>query len=60
MQGLLFVGAGMFACGVIGLGLARRGFLPMLAQSDMVASIYALVLACLLMGGVGVMGVQFL
>jgi hypothetical protein len=32
----------------------------MLAQSDMVASIYALVLACLLMGGVGVMGVQFL
>jgi hypothetical protein len=60
MQGLLFVGAAMFVCGVIGLGLARRGLLPMLAKSDMAASLYALALACLLMGGVGVIGVQFL
>jgi hypothetical protein len=60
MQELLFVGAAMFISGIIGLWLARRGFLPMLAKSDMAASIYALAVACLLMGGIGVIGVQFL
>lgn len=60
MQGLLLVGAAMFVCGVIGLSMARRGLLPMLTKSDVAASFYALALACLLMGGIGLMGVQLL
>jgi hypothetical protein len=60
MQGFLLVGAAMVVCGVIGLSMARRGLLPMLNKSDMAASLYALALACLLMGGIGLVGVQFL
>jgi hypothetical protein len=60
MQGLLLIGAAMVVCGVIGLAIARRGLLPMLARSEMAASLYALALASLLMGGIGLMGVQFL
>lgn len=60
MQGLLLVGAAMFVCGVIGVAMARRGLLPVLAKSEMAASLYALAVACLLMGGIGLVGVQFL
>jgi hypothetical protein len=60
MQGMLLVGAAMFVCGVIGLLMARRGLLPMLTKMDMAASLFALALTCLLMGGIGLMGVQFL
>jgi hypothetical protein len=60
MQGLLLVGAAMLACGVIGMAMARRGLLPMLTRSYMAASLYALALASLLMGGIGLVGVQFL
>jgi hypothetical protein len=50
----------MLVCGVVGVRLARRGVLPVLAQSEAAASAYALFMACLVMGGIGLMAVQFL
>jgi hypothetical protein len=60
MQALLPIGAAMLVCGVVGVRLARRGVLPVLAQSEAAASAYALFMACLVMGGIGLMAVQFL
>lgn len=60
MQDLVLVGGALFVCGVIGLWLARRGTMSKLFESYLAASTCAMILTCLLMGGVGLMVVQLL
>lgn len=60
MQALLPIGAALLVCGIVGVRLARRGLLPKLTQSEAAASGYALLMACMVMGGIGLMAVQLL
>jgi hypothetical protein len=60
MQDLALTGGALFVCGAIGLWLARRGAFAKFIESYLAASMCALLLTCMLMGGVGLMAVQLL
>jgi len=60
MEDFALLGVVLFVCGAVGLWLARRGAFSKFIESYLAASMCALLLTCMLMGGVGLMAVQLL